>query len=84
MPDPAEILFQEYRVDVQDSEGRTWRGQGSSYLLTDHGVQIRTTYVRDGEQGEPKSLVLQYPAVRSQRDVEFSFLNVPVPHSKLD
>jgi hypothetical protein len=84
LPDPAEILFQEYRVDVQDSEGHAWRGQGSSYLLTDRGVQIRTTFVRDGEQGEPKSLVLHYPAVRSQRDVEFSFLNVPVPHSKLD
>jgi hypothetical protein len=84
LPDPAEIVFQEYRVDLQDTDGRPWRSQGSSCLLTDRGVQIRTTFVRDGQQGEPKSLVLHYPAVRSQRDLEFSFLHVPLPHSNLD
>jgi hypothetical protein len=82
LPDPAEIVFQEYRLDLQDAEGRTWRGQGSSFLLTDRGVQVRTTFARDGEQGEPKSLVLHYPGLRSQRDLEFVFLNVPVPHSR--
>jgi hypothetical protein len=82
LPDPAEIVFQEYRLDLQGGDGRAWRSQGSSFLLTERGVQIRTTFVRDAEQGEPKSLVLNYPGVRSQRDVEFVFLNVPVPHSR--
>jgi hypothetical protein len=82
LPDPAEILFQEYRLEMQDGEGRAWRSQGSSFLLTDRGVQVRTTFVRDGEQGEPKSLVLRYPGIRAQRDVEFIFLNVPLPHSR--
>jgi hypothetical protein len=82
LPDPAEILFQEYRLDMQDGDGRAWRAQGTSYLLTDRGVQMRTTFVRDGEQGEPKSLVLRYPGIRAQRDVEFVFLNVPLPHSR--
>jgi hypothetical protein len=82
LPDPAEILFQEYRLEMQDGEGRAWRSQGSSFLLTDRGVQVRTTFVRDGEQGEPKSLVLRYPGIRAQRDVEFIFLNLPLPHSR--
>jgi hypothetical protein len=82
LPDPAEILFQEYRLEMQDGDGRAWRSQGSSFLLTDRGVQARTTFVRDGEQGEPKSLVLRYPGIRAQRDVEFVFLGVPLPHSR--
>jgi hypothetical protein len=82
LPDPAEILFQEYRLEMQDGDGRLWRSQGSSFLLTDRGVQMRTTFVRDGEQGEPNSLVLRYPGIRAQRDVEFVFLGVPLPHSR--
>jgi hypothetical protein len=82
LPDPAEILFQEYRLDMQDGDGRAWRAQGTSFLLTDRGVQMRTTFVRDGEQGEPESLVLRYPGIRAQRDVELVFLNVPLPHSR--
>jgi hypothetical protein len=82
LPDPAEILFQEYRLEMQDGDGRAWRSQGSSFLLTERGVQVRTTFVRDGEQGEPKSLALRYPGIRAQRDVEFVFLNVPLPHSR--
>ena len=82
LPDPAEILFQEYRLDLQDGVGRVWRSQGSSFLLTDRGVQVRTTFLRDGEQGEPNSLVLRYPGIRAQRDVELVFLGVPLPHSR--
>jgi hypothetical protein len=82
LPDPAEILFQEYRLDLQDGAGRVWRSQGSSFLLTDRGVQVRTTFLRDGEQGEPTSLVLHYPGIRAQRDVELVFLGVPLPHSR--
>jgi hypothetical protein len=82
LPDPAEILFQEYRLDIQDGDGRAWRSQGSSFLLTDRGVQVRNSFVRDGEQGEPQSLVLRYPGIRAERDVEFVFLGVPLPHSR--
>jgi hypothetical protein len=70
LPDPAEITFQEYRLDMQDSQGRAWRCQSPSFLLTDRGVQIRATFVRDGEEGEPKSIVLHYPGVRSERDLD--------------
>jgi hypothetical protein len=82
LPDPAEIVFQEYRLDLQDESGRGWRTQGPSFLLTDRGVQIRATFVRDGVQGEPKSLVLHYPSLRSQRELELIFLKVPLPHSR--
>ncbi|MEX2139078.1 MAG: hypothetical protein WD894_07450 [Pirellulales bacterium] len=82
LPEPAEIVFQEYRLDLHDAEGRAWRNQGSSFLLTDRGVQVRTTFLRDGEQEQPKSLVVHYPGVRSQRDVDFTFLKVPLPRSR--
>jgi hypothetical protein len=82
LPEPAEIAFQEYRLDLQDEEGRVWRNQNPSFLLTDRGVQIRTTFVRDGTQGEPNALVLHYPGLRSQRDLEFAFTDVPVPHAR--
>jgi hypothetical protein len=82
LPDPAEIVFQEYRLDLHDAEGRAWRNQGSSFLLTDRGVQVRTTFLRDGDQEQPRSLVLHYPGIRSQRDVDFTFLKVPLPRSR--
>ena len=84
LPEPAEIIFQEYRLDLHDAEGRAWRNQGSSFLLTDRGVQVRTTFLRDGDQEQPKSLVVHYPGVRSQRDVDFTFLKVPLPRSRPD
>jgi hypothetical protein len=82
LPEPAEIVFQEYRLDLHDAEGRAWRNQSSSFLLTDRGVQVRTTFLRDGDQEQPKSLVVHYPGVRSQRDVDFTFLKVPLPRSR--
>jgi hypothetical protein len=82
LPEPAEIVFQEYRLDLHDAEGRAWRNQGSSFLLTDRGVQVRTTFLRDSDQEQPKSLVVHYPGVRSQRDVDFTFLKVPLPRSR--
>jgi hypothetical protein len=82
LPDPAEVIFQEYRLDMQDSAGRAWRSQSPSCLLTDRGVQIRSTFIREGEACEPKSLVLHYPGLRSQRDLDLVFLKVPVPHSR--
>jgi hypothetical protein len=82
MPDPAEITFQEYRLDLHDSQGKSWSHQGSSFLLTDRGVQIRGTFSRDAQQGAPQTLVLHYPALRSRKDIDFVFANVPLPNAR--
>jgi hypothetical protein len=82
LPQPAEIAFQEFRLDLFDASGRAWRNQSSSFLVTDRGVQVRTTFLRDLAQAQPQALVVHYPGVRSQRDLDFTFLNVPLPHSR--
>jgi hypothetical protein len=79
MPEPQEVVFQEYEVEMFDAQGRAFRQQSQSPSLSDRGVQLKTTFVGDAPQSEPKRLELHYPRLRARRDVELTFRNVPLP-----
>ena len=83
-PDPQDIVFQEYQPELFDTTGKSMRLQGQANSLTDRGVQIRYTFFAESDDSQPKSLRLTYPRIRSQREVEIVFHNVPLPTARPD
>jgi hypothetical protein len=82
LPEPHEVLFQEYDVEMFDALGRPFRMQGQAHTLTQRGVQLKMTLVGDSPDSKPKSIKLHYPRLRARRDLELVFRNVPLPVSK--
>jgi len=79
MPEPHDVIFQEYEAELLDAEGRPYRLQSQSHALSDGAVQVKLTYNGESAQSTPKSLKLHYPRLRARRDVELVFRNVPLP-----
>jgi hypothetical protein len=77
-----EVVAQEYEVELLDGEGRAMRLQNQQHQIGDRGLQLTLNYIRDSTQGEPKSVRVRYPRLRSQRDLELAFRNVPLPVGK--
>jgi hypothetical protein len=82
MPEPQEVIFQEYEAELLDGEGRPFRLQSCSPSLDARGVQLKLAFGGESPDSQPKSLKLHYPRVRARRDVELLFRNVPLPTSK--
>jgi hypothetical protein len=82
LPEPAEVLFQEYELEVTDAEGRAFRTQNQSHAITDKGVQLKLTVIGDSAESKPQSLKLRYPRLRAKRDVVLTFRDVPLPVSR--
>ncbi len=82
MPDPREVIFQEYTVEVMDGDGRKFRVQSQSPSLSDTGVQLKLALVGESPNSEPVLIKLHYPRIRSRRNVELTFRNVPLPTGK--
>jgi hypothetical protein len=83
-PDPQDMLFQEFQAELLDVSGKTMRLQGQTNSLTDRGAQIRYSFVGETDDTPPKSLRITYPRLRSKRDVEIVFHNVPLPTARPD
>jgi hypothetical protein len=82
MPDPYEIVFREYDVELVDQDGRLFRVQNQTPALTERGVQLRVTFHGESADSRPHSLKLHYPRMRSHRDVHLTFRHVPLPVGK--
>ncbi|HEY2894970.1 MAG TPA: hypothetical protein VGJ16_12175 [Pirellulales bacterium] len=82
LPEPHEILFQEYEAELIDAAGRPFRAQGQAYALTDRGVQLKLTFLGESQDSAPASIRLHYPRMRARREVELVFRDVPLPRSK--
>ena len=79
MPEPHEVIFQEYELEVLDGQGRKFRVQSQTPSLSDRGVQIKLALAGDSPDSEPAKLKLHYPRLRARRDLELTFRNVPLP-----
>lgn len=82
LPEPHEVLFQEYDVELLDAQGRPFRQQSQASALSERGVQLKITFVGESAESEPRKLKLQYPRLRARRDLEIVFRNVPLPASR--
>ena len=79
MPEPPDLVFQEYRIEMFDDKGQAFSPQQRSNLLTEGGVRCQITFSGPSLDSHPKILRLTYPRLRSQRDVKFTFHDVPLP-----
>ncbi len=82
LPEPQEILFQEHELELVDTTGQPFRKLGQSGTLADHGASLRATFVAEDESAKPQKLRFTYPRLRSQRDLEIVFRQVPLPTGK--
>jgi len=82
LPDPFEVVFREYDVELIDKQGVPFRIQSQTPALTDRGVQIRITYHGESTESEPKVLKVRYPRLRAKRDLHLTFSDVPLPAGK--
>ncbi len=82
MPDPYEVVFREYDVELLDRQGQPFRVQSQTPSLTERGVQMRITFLGETTECKAQLLKLHYPRLRARRDVHLTFRNVPLPVSK--
>ena len=64
MPDPHEVVFREYEVELIDAEGQPFRVQSQTPSLTERGVQLRLTFPANRPTASPSRLKLHYPRLR--------------------
>ncbi len=81
IPDPQEMLFEEYVVELFDATGHGYRMQNQSNVLTDDGAQLRVTFGGDFAEHPPKTLRLTYPRIWDERTMDFVFRHVPLPRA---
>jgi hypothetical protein len=79
MPEPQDIVFNENLVELSDAAGAAFTIQGQSNSLTSEGARMKITFAGEPGHGAPHALRFHYPRLRSQRDVEIEFQNVPLP-----
>jgi hypothetical protein len=79
IPEPQELLFEEIDVQLYDDQGRAFHRQGQSNSLTQDGAAIKLVFVGENQDAAPRLLRLAYPRIRTQRDLEIVFRNVPLP-----
>ncbi len=82
MPEPQESLFQDYTVELFDSQGRASRLQSQANALAAGGAQLRLVFCGEFEQSPPKTLRLSYPQIRDERALTLVFHDVPLPVSR--
>lgn len=82
LPEPAEILFQENRIELLDAQGRAFSTLDRANFLADGGYKNRTTFSRPTPESEPHTLRLAYPRLRSQRELKLVFRDVSLPTAK--
>lgn len=79
IPNPPDVLFQENLIELLDAQGRTLRQQNQFHSLGERGVEFRLSYVADSADQIPTKLRVTYPKIRSRRDLEIVFNDVPLP-----
>lgn len=79
VPDPPDVLFQENVIELLDPQGKPFRQQSQNHSLTDRGVEFRLAFLGENASMAPARLRFTYPKLRSRRDLEIVFRDVPLP-----
>lgn len=82
LPDPQEIVFYENEFEAFDAAGKPLNFLSQSHTLTEAGARITLSFSGDGA-GEPTTLHFSFPRIRSERNVELVFRNVPLPKNRI-
>jgi hypothetical protein len=82
LPDPPEVLYQDYTVELFTADGRACRLQNQSNSLAEGGALLRLAFYADFAQSPARTLRLTYPQLRDQRELTLVFRHVPLPVSR--
>jgi hypothetical protein len=82
VPEPQELLFQENEIELFDAQGRAFRKQGQTSNLGERGAVTKLTFTGENADSVPKLLRFNYPRIRSQKELEIVFRDVPLPTSR--
>lgn len=77
--DPADLIFCENEIELFDEHGRPFRKQGQTNSISDQAALVKLSFVGDDVHGQPQQLRFHYPRIRSQRELEIVFRDVPLP-----
>lgn len=84
LPEPPEVLYYENRFEASDDQGRTLKLRETSHWLSEQGARFALLFAAESRQSPPKQLRITYPSIRSQRDVDLVWHDVPLPASRAD
>jgi hypothetical protein len=83
VPEPRSVLFHENDFDLLDTEGRPLlKIINGTPRMTEEGLRIQVTFTQESTSTEPKTLRFTYPRIRSQRNLEITFRDVPLPAAR--
>ena len=84
VPDPPEVLFHENDFELWDQQQRPYRLQGQRYSLAEGGARFGLSFGAPASDSTPMKLRVRYPRIRSQRELEIVFRDVPLPVGQPD
>ena len=82
LPDPPESLFQENRFELYDASDRPLRLTEQTNSLEGRVVRSKLSFLASSGDGVPVKLKVTYPRLRSERDLEIVFRDVPLPTAR--
>lgn len=77
--DPADLIFHENELEVFDDLGRAYRKLGQTNTISGSGAIVKVSFAADETVGTARRLRFHYPRIRSQRELEIVFREVPLP-----
>jgi hypothetical protein len=84
IPEPRSVLFHENDFDLLDTQGRPLLKIINGWRMTEEGLRVQVTFTQESTTTEPSSLRFSYPRIRSERNLEIIFRDVPLPTGRPD
>jgi len=82
LPEPRSVAMHENELELYDAQDQPLRKFVNQWRMTEAGLRIQATFTQETGSAEPKRLRFSYPRIRSQRDLEITFRDVPLPTSR--
>lgn len=79
VPDPHDVLLHENDLELVTDTGEIIEASNRTHRLTEAGVRLRFTFPTSTSHAGAYQLHIHYPRIRTQREVEITFHNVPLP-----
>ena len=67
---------------TSDAQDRPLRKTLGGWRLTDEGLRMQATFTPESEDAQPAVLRFSYPRLRSQRNLDIPFRDVPLPTAR--
>ena len=79
IPNPHDVLLHENDVELVTAAGEVLEASTRTHRLTEEGVRLRLTFATPSASAGDYQLRIHYPRIRTQRELEITFRNIPLP-----